>query len=217
VTTGPTRVLVVDDHAMFAAGVSRVLDAEDDIEVVGEVGDLASARRRLASEQVDVVLLDQRLPDGSGVDAIADLRALAPGARVVVLTGAADEATMVRAMENGCAGFLEKDRTIEDLVLAVRSAAAGEALVSPALLARLISRMHRGTPTVGADLTPREREVLELVAEGLGNAAIGQRLHLSVNTVRNHVASVLAKLGVHSKLEALSVAVREGLLPGGPR
>jgi DNA-binding NarL/FixJ family response regulator len=215
--TGPTRVLVVDDHSMFAAGVSQVLGAEDDIDVVAQVGDLASARRHLAVDPVDVVLLDQRLPDGNGVDALPELRSLAPAARVVVLTGAADEATMVRAMENGCAGFLEKDRTIEDLVLAVRSAAAGEAMVSPALLARLIARMHRGTPSVGADLTPREREVLSLVAEGLGNADIGRRLHVSVNTVRNHVANVLAKLGAHSKLEALSVAVREGLLPGGPR
>ncbi len=213
----PTRVLVVDDHRMFAAGVSQVLDAEDDIEVVGQVGDLASARRRLAVDEVDVVLLDQRLPDGSGVDAIPDLKAVAPTARIVVLTGAADETTMVRAMEHGCAGFLEKDRTVEDLVLAVRSAAAGEAMVSPALLARLISRMHHGTPGVGADLTPREREVLGLLAEGLGNAAIAARLHVSVNTVRNHVANLLAKLGVHSKLEALSVAVREGILSGGSR
>lgn len=212
----PTRVLVVDDHSMFASGVSQVLSAEDDLEVVGQVGDLASARRRLAVDEVDVVLLDQRLPDGSGVDAIPDLKQVAPGARIVVLTGAADETTMVRAMEHGCAGFLEKDRSVEDLVLAVRSAAAGEAMVSPALLARLIARMQQGPAGVGSDLTPREREVLGLVAEGLGNAAIGARLHVSVNTVRNHVANVLAKLGVHSKLEALSVAVREGLLPGRP-
>lgn len=210
------RVLVVDDHAMFSGGVANVLAAEDDIDVIGTAADLASARRRLAVEPVDVLLLDQRLPDGSGVEAIPELKRLAPATKIVVLTAAADDAVLVRAMENGCSGFLEKSRSVEELVASVRAAAAGEAMMSPALLARLINRMHRGSRGLGSDLTAREQEVLVLLAGGRSNAAIADSMHVSINTVRNHVANVLAKLGVHSKLEALSVAVREGLIPGNP-
>jgi DNA-binding NarL/FixJ family response regulator len=207
------RVLVVDDHEMFTSSVASVLAAEQGIDVVATASNLASARSALRSREIDVMLLDQHLPDGTGVGAITELKALSPTTKVVVLTGSADDETLVAAIEAGCSGFLEKSRSVQELVAAVRAAAAGEVLVSPALLSRLIGRLHRDDRGIGSDLTARELDVLGLLAEGLSNAAIAGRLFLSVNTVRNHVANVLAKLGVHSKLEALSVAVREGLLP----
>jgi DNA-binding NarL/FixJ family response regulator len=207
------RVLLVDDHVMFASSVAAALGIEPGIAVVGTAPDLATARSRLGSEPVDVVLLDQRLPDGDGVEAIPELKRLSPTSKVVMLTASTDDSTLLAAMENGCSGFVEKSRTVEELLDAVRGAAAGEAVLSPALLGRLMSRVQRGAePRLGADLTARELEVLGLVAEGLSNAAIAKRLWLSVNTVRNHVANLLGKLGVHSKLEALAVATREGLL-----
>ncbi|NHC12195.1 response regulator [Motilibacter deserti] len=207
------RVLVVDDHEMVASSVALVLEQEPDIEVVGIVGTLAAARERVALDPPDVVLLDHRLPDGRGVDEIPRVKQIAPSAKIVVVTAATDDATLVAATEAGCSGFLSKSGKVDDLVAAVRAASVGEVLVSPALLSRLLPRLHRVQRGLGSDLTPRELEVLVLIAEGLGNAAIGERLSVSVNTVRNHVANILAKLGVHSKLEALAVAVREGLLP----
>lgn len=208
----PVTVLVVDDHAMFAGSVAAVLGAEPDIDVVGTAKDLAGAFRALASTSVDVLLLDHRLPDGRGAAAVADLVAAAPATRVVVLTGDPDDASMLAAVEGGCAGFLDKNRSVDELVAAVRAAAAGEVLVSPALLGRLVHRLRTRRRDT---LTRRELEVLALIAEGCSNAVIAERLVVSVNTVRNHVASILGKLGAHSKLEALAVAVRDGLLPGG--
>ena len=213
---GPVvRVLVVDDHAMFASSVAALLGSEPGLEVVGTATDLATARSRLTADPVDVVLLDQRLPDGRGVDAIVELKRLSPATKIVMLTGAADDASLVTATAAGCAGFLEKSRSVEELVAAVRAAAASEVLLSPDLLARLIAGLQRKRQGLGSDLTAREIEVLGLLAKGLSNAAIAKALFLSVNTVRNHVANILAKLGAHSKLEALSVAVREGLLDHG--
>lgn len=217
------RVLVVDDHAMFASSVAAALEAEDDITVVATAPDLRAARAELGARSgdghgIDVVLLDQRLPDGDGVDAVAELKQISAATKIVMLTASTDDDTLLRAMEGGCSGFVEKSRTVDELVGAVRGAAAGEAVLAPALLARLMLRVQRRTEArVGTDLTARELEVLALVAEGLSNAAIAKRLWLSVNTVRNHVANLLGKLGVHSKLEALSVAVREGLLEDGVR
>lgn len=206
-------VLLVDDHEMFSQSVAGVLDAEDGIEVLGACRDLATAHARVAALRPDVLLLDQRLPDGLGVDHIGPLKQISPHTKVVVLTGAADDTVLLAATEAGCSGFLEKSRSVDELVSAVRAAAAGEVLVSPALLGRLLARMRRPEPQSRHSLTAREVEVLALVGEGLGNAVIAERLGLSVHTVRNHVANILAKLDVHSKLEALSLAVREGLLP----
>ena len=159
-----------------------------------------------------MVLLDHRLPDGLGVDAIPELKALRPDAKIVVLTAAAEDSMLVAATEAGCAGFILKTSPLDELVAAVRTAAAGEIMVSSDLLARLLGRLHHRHEEPAHDLTPREREILELIAEGLTNGTIGQRLFISVNTVRNHVQNILAKLDAHSKLEALSVAIRDGLI-----
>jgi len=184
---------------------------------VGTAPSLARARQKIVSEAPDVVLLDHRLPDGLGVDSIAELKSLRPSAKIVVLTAAAEDSMLVTATEAGCAGFLLKTSPLDELVVAVRTAAAGEIMVSSDLLARLLNRLHHRDDEREHVLTAREREILELIAEGLTNGAIAKRLFISVNTVRNHVQNVLAKLDAHSKLEALSIAIRNGLIdpPGG--
>ncbi len=206
------RLLIVDDHDMFADSLRVALSAEPDLSVVGTAATLAQARSMVVSTAPDVVLLDHRLPDGLGVDSIAELKTLRPDAKIVVLTAVAEDSMLVTATEAGCAGFILKTSPLDELVTAVRTAAAGEIMVSTELLARLLNRLHHQHQRPAHDLTGREREILELIAEGLTNGAIAKRLFISVNTVRNHVQSVLAKLDAHSKLEALSIAIREGLI-----
>lgn len=213
----PVRVLLVDDHEVLAASLAAVLDAEPDLTSVGIASTLAKARAMIPTAAPDVLLLDHRLPDGDGVAAMPELQALRPSMQVVVLTASAADHILVNALEAGAAGFLSKTRSLAEVTSAIRAAASGEAVISPEMLARLlprISRTQRGGPPRGNDLTQREREVLGLLADGLTNAAIAERLVVSVHTVRNHIANLSGKLGAHSKLEALSIAVREGLLPG---
>jgi DNA-binding NarL/FixJ family response regulator len=207
-------VLVVDDHEVLASSLAMVLDAEPDLKSVGVAGSLEKARSMIATTAPDVILLDHRLPDGDGVAAIGELRALRPSAQIVVLTASAADHVLVAAIEAGASGFVSKSRSLEELTAAVRAAATGEAVISPEMLARLLPRLQRNARTRHNDLTEREREVLALLADGLSNAAIAKRLFVSVHTVRNHIANLSAKLGAHSKLEALSIAVRDGLLPG---
>lgn len=212
----PTRVVVVDDHEVLASSLAAVLDLEPDIMMAGVAGTLAKARALVSTEQPDVLLLDHRMPDGDGVAAIRDFLALRPGLQVVVLTASGSDHVLVAAIEAGAAGFLSKTRSLAEVTSAVRAAARGEAVISPELLMRLLPRLQ-GRSTGGAPATPllteRERDVLGHLAQGLSNAAIAERLVVSVHTVRNHVANLSAKLGAHSKLEALAIAVREGLLP----
>ena len=206
------RVLIVDDHEVLASALAQALDAEPDIRAVGVAGSLERAAALIPTTTPDVLLLDHRLPDGDGADAVSALRALRPSMAVVILTASAAEHVMISAIEAGATGFLSKTRSLPEVTSAVRAAAAGEAVISPEMLARLLPRLNRSGRAGHEALTEREREVLGLVSEGLTNAAIAERLVVSVHTVRNHVANLSAKLGARSKLEALSVAVREGLL-----
>jgi DNA-binding NarL/FixJ family response regulator len=210
---GPIRVLIVDDHEVLASSLAMVLDAEGDISTAGVATTLEQARDLIVSLKPDVVLLDHRMPDGDGVAAIPALRSLLPSIGVVMLTASSADHVLLAAIEAGASGFLSKTRSIDEVTAAVRAVAAGESVISPELLARLLPRFGRGKTHTADDLTEREREVLALVAEGLSNAAIAERLVVSVHTVRNHIASLSGKLGAHSKLEALSIAVRRGLLP----
>jgi DNA-binding NarL/FixJ family response regulator len=210
------RILVVDDHQMFATSLALALEQESGLTVVGTAGSLGDARRQMLVEAPDVLLIDHRLPDGYGVQALPELKRLAPQMRIVLMSASVEDAALVQAIENGASGFLSKTATVEELVQAIRAAAAGEVLVSPALLARLLPRLSRDRLGVGTELTPREIEVLEVLAHGLSNSDIAAELGISVNTVRNHVQNILAKLSVHSKLEALALAVREGIIdPAG--
>jgi DNA-binding NarL/FixJ family response regulator len=206
-------VLLVDDHHLFTSSLKAVLEVEPDLVVVGTAGTIEAARAATASVAPDVILLDVRLPDGDGISAMDDLRSLRPSVQIVLLTASTSEALLVQAVEHGAAGFIAKTGTLDEVRTAVRAAAQGEAVISPALLARLLPRLARQPRHLGADLTAREQEMLALLAEGLSNSAIAERLTVSVFTVRNHVTNLSAKLGAHSKLEALAIAVREGLLP----
>ena len=211
--TSIIRVLIVDDHEVLASSLAKTLDTEPDLRSVGVAGSLKRAAELIRTSAPDVLLLDHRLPDGDGVAAIGRLRELRPSMAVIVLTASPSEHLMVAAVEAGVSGFLSKTRSLAEVTSAVRAAAVGEAVISPEMLARLLPRLG-GTGRVGAaTLTEREREILGLIAQGLSNAAIAERLFVSVNTVRNHVANLLAKLGARSKLEALSIAIRDGLLP----
>ena len=210
----PVRVLVVDDHQMFAASLAHALGSEPDVLVVGQATSLGEAQRLIGTTAPDVVLLDHRLPDGDGVGAISDLHAIRPAAKIVVLTATTSDRILVAAMEAGAAGFIAKTQRLDDVIDGVRAAAQGESVVSAKLLTRLLPRLHR-QGGASAELTDREREILDLLARGLSNADIGQQLTISVHTVRNHVANLSAKLGAHSKLEVLAIAVRRGLVDGG--
>ena len=206
------RVLVLDDHQMFAESVARMLGAEHDIEVVAVAGNVADAVRLVTSTDLDIAIVDFRLPDADGAEATRRIRAARPSVRVLMLTGMADDKMLMEAIEAGCSGLVTKDKALSELVQAVRLTSAGDAYLGPNLLAGLLPRLRSGHRPVGSDLTKREREVLNLIADGLSNQAIAEQLFLSVHTVRNHIQTVLTKLDAHSKLAAAAIAAREGLL-----
>ena len=206
----PIRVVIVDDHEMVAESLRRVLGAEDDIEVVALAGTAAEALAVAVAHAPDVILMDYLLPDGDGVAATARIREGMPDVKVILLTGGACHDVLSGALEVGCVGYMEKTSALDNLGSAIRAVASGEVLVS-APASRRSGLGTRGGAGHGG-LTDREREVLGLVAEGLTNSAIAERLNVSVHTVRSHVQRVLEKLPAHSKLEAVVVAGRRGLL-----
>ncbi|MFC4083820.1 response regulator transcription factor [Amycolatopsis samaneae] len=206
----PTRVLLVEDHAMVAEALTAAFAAYPEIELVGCAHSLAEAIPATARERPDVVLLDRRLPDGDGIDAIPVLRAESPGTRVLVFTGDANSAMAARILEARGAGLLLKSGLLGSLVESIRTVAGGEIVVQPELLADALAELagNSGAPV----LTARERQVLTRVAEGKGIDHIAGELELARNTVRNHVQRILTKTGTHSKLEAVAVARRAGLI-----
>lgn len=205
-------VVIVDDHIVFSAALARLFDDEPDILVMGAAATVAGGWALVEEHGPTVVLLDYELPDGDGVRLTAHIKSTHPDTQIVMLTGSADERIMVRAIKAGCSRFLTKDRAASEAADAVRSVARGETRIPPAVLSHLLPLHHRTTHVLGDDLTEREREVLELLAAGMSNRAIADRTFLSVNTIRNYVSSILTKLGCHSKLEAVAVAVRAGII-----
>ena len=208
----PIRVVICDDHQIVAEGLAALLAAQPGIEVVAVAGSVAGAVDATRRYGPDVVLMDYGLPDGDGAKATVAVKEVRPQAKVVMLTSFTDEETLIAAIEAGCSGFVTKHKPTSDLTVAVRLAADGEAVISPDMLALLLPRLSRTARGVGSDLTPRELEVLQLLSEGASKDVIGSRLFVSPNTVRNHIQSILSKLGTHSRLEAVAVATREGLL-----
>ncbi len=204
-------MVVVDDHRMFAESLARLL-AEEGLDVVGTAASAAEAVTLVERSRPDVALVDYYLPDLDGGQLARRLLAGGSPIQVVILTGDADDRVLLDAIDAGCSGFLTKDRAAAEVCEAVRAVVGGESLVSPAVLARLLPKLTRGEDRPPAGLTPRESELLVLMTHGLTNRAIGERMFLSTNTVRNYVQSVLTKLGAHSKLEAVSVAVRRGIV-----
>ena len=210
-----TTVLLVDDHPLFLDGVRAALSGEADIEVVGEAHDRRAALERATALRPDVVLMDLNLPDGSGIDATREILAVAPGTRVLVITMSADDDAVVAAMRAGARGYVVKGAGRADLLQAVRTVAGGGAVFSPAVAERLGAFFSGMAAQPGRELFPqlseREREVLDLVARGHDNRRIARELFLSEKTVRNHVSTVLGKLGAADRAEVISRARRAGL------
>jgi DNA-binding NarL/FixJ family response regulator len=215
------RVLLADDQALVRTGIRMIVDAQPDMRVVGEAGDGAEAIDRAHELAPDVVLLDVRMPHLDGLEALPRLVA-APGApRIIVLTTFDLDEYVFEALERGASGFLLKGAPADQLLAGIRAAAAGDALIDASVTRRLIARFVARRPAslpAGTDLeslTDREREVLELLARGLTNAEIADRLVVSGATVKTHVARVLAKLGLRDRVQAVILAYEAGLVTPG--
>jgi two-component system, NarL family, response regulator LiaR len=202
------RVLVVDDHAVVREGLRTFLSLQDGIEVVGEAGDGREAVAVAERERPDVVLMDLMMPRLDGVQAMRELRARVPRARVIVLTSFLDDDRLLPAIRAGAAGYLLKNVEPSELARAVRAADAGEALIDPAVAARLVDALADDDNRDEQPLTAREQEVLDLVARGYANKRIARELGIAEKTVKTHVSHVLAKLGVSDRTQAALYATR---------
>jgi len=206
------RVLLVDDHHLLTGSFAAVLAREPDIEVAGVAGSVAEAKSA-ARERLDVVLMDYRLPDGTGAEATRAIKARWPACRVVMLTAVSDDETILESIQAGADGYLTKDRAVEDVVGAVRQANAGETLLPQSVIMniaqRVVAARDRSVERRPIEaLTPREFEVLKALVEGRSTPEICEHLGIAPNTLRTHVQNVMNKLRVHSKLEAVAFAIR---------
>ncbi|WP_353951232.1 response regulator transcription factor [Knoellia sp. S7-12] len=206
------RILVVDDHRTFAELLSRALDAESDLECVGHAQDAKEALIEVARLDPDVVLMDVHLPDRDGISLTAELISTYPDLKVLILTAYASVADIQRAAAAGASGFLAKDGSLSDVLDGLQTARSGSLILPDGLMARLSGLGSKDETMQRWHLTPRELEVLRLLGHGLDPRAIAKELDVSLHTCRDHVKRVLAKLGVHSQLEAVVVATRTGLI-----
>ena len=220
VTREVTCVMLVDDHAVFRDMLALVFDREPGFEVVAQAGTVAEARAVLQEleKNVDVALVDIDMPDGQGTELLGDLRAKNPDGVALILTASEDREVHARAVERGAAGVLHKSVGLKEVTKSVRRVVAGETLLSPddvLEMLRIADRQreeNREAQRAIEQLTPREREVLQSLTEGLSDKEIAERLYVGSGTVRTHVVSILSKLGVHSRLQALVFAVRHGVV-----
>ncbi len=213
-----SRLLIVEDHASFRQTLAFVFDQQPDFEVVAQAGSLGEARRVMHGREADLGVIDLALPDGEGLELIEDLREANPLFAALVLTASLDRADHARSIEAGAAGVLHKSADVDEIMDATRRLAAGEPLFSPEELGEMLRLAGEGREEereararIG-QLTRREIQVLEALAEGLTNKEIAERLHMSVDTERTHMMNILNKLGVHSRLQALLFAARYGLV-----
>jgi DNA-binding NarL/FixJ family response regulator len=219
----PIRVLIADDHALFRRGLEMVLNEEDGIELIGRQASDGAEAVQIASETVpDVVLMDIRMPKTTGIEAARQIKEAAPNAKIVMLTISDEEEDLFEAIRAGASGYLLKDIPLDEVADAVRSVYDGQSLINPSMAGKLLTEFatlarrdaeeepakHAPAPK----LTEREMEVLRLVARGMNNRDIAKELFISENTVKNHVRNILEKLQIHSRMEAVMVAVREKLI-----
>jgi DNA-binding NarL/FixJ family response regulator len=202
------RVYLLDDHEVVRHGLRDLLEREGDIEVVGESGSAVDAEHRIPALRPDVAVLDARLPDGSGIDVCREIRSVDPSIQALILTSYEDDEALFAAIMAGAAGYVLKQIKGTDLVDAVRRVAGGQSLLDPAVTARVLERIRRGPdqPDELKGLTEQERRILALVAEGLTNREIAQRMFLAEKTIKNYVSSVLAKLGLERRTQAAVLA-----------
>ncbi len=203
-TATPIRIFLLDDHEIVRRGIADLLSAADDMEVVGEAGTAAEALRRIPAVRPDVALLDGRLPDGSGIDVCRDIRSSHPDIRCLILTSYDDDDALFAAVMAGASGYLLKEIRGSSLLDGIRQVRAGRSLLDPTVTERVMQRLRAGPQTDPrlAGLTEREREILDLIAEGLTNRQIGERLFLAEKTVKNYVSALLAKLGMQRRTQA---------------
>lgn len=221
----PIRTMIVDDHALFRRGLEMVLASEPDIELVGEASDGAEAVSKAGESLPDVVLMDIRMPKTSGIDACRGLKAVVPSAKIVMLTISDEEEDLFEAIRAGASGYLLKDIPLDEVADTVRAVYGGQSLINPSMAGKLLTEFAvlanreredgqdaRPEQVPAPKLTDREMQVLKLVARGMNNRDIAKELFISDNTVKNHVRNILEKLQIHSRMEAVMVAVREKLI-----
>jgi two-component system, NarL family, response regulator DevR len=204
------KVYLLDDHEIVREGLRALLEAAGDIEVVGESGSAVDAARRIPALRPDVAVLDNRLPDGSGIEVCRDVRALDPTIKALILTSYDDDEALFAAIMAGASGYVLKEIGKQDLVAAIRHVAGGRSLIDASLTERVLERVRNGHATAPelASLTDQELRLLELIAEGLTNRQIGERMSLAEKTVKNYVSTVLAKLGLERRTQAAVLASR---------
>jgi DNA-binding NarL/FixJ family response regulator len=223
VTDPPIRVLLVDDDDLMRAGLEAVLSSDPGVEVVGEAGNGRAAVERARALQPDLVLMDVRMPDLDGIAATREVLGTSPEVKVVILTTFEQDDYIFGALHAGASGFLLKRTSPEELLAAIHTVAAGDSLLSPSVTRTVIDRMaHQPTPEVGSgrrleELTPREREVLELVARGRSNGEIAAELVIEESTVKTHVKRILMKLRLRDRIQAVIFAYESGLTQPGPK
>jgi two-component system response regulator DevR len=204
------RVFLLDDHEIVRRGVRELLEANDDIEVVGEAATAGDGLARIPAAQPDVAVLDMRLPDGNGVEVCREIRSREPQVQCLILTSYSDDEALFDSIMAGAAGYLLKQIKGTDLVDAVRRVAAGQSLLDPQVTNRVLERLRKGPEEDErlARLTEQERKILDLIAEGLTNRQIAERMFLAEKTIKNYVSNVLAKLGMERRTEAAVFATR---------
>jgi DNA-binding NarL/FixJ family response regulator len=211
------RVVLVDDHDLFRTGLKNLLE-EQGVQVVGEAANGQVALRLVGELAPEVVVMDLNMPGLSGVETTRKLASIAPLTRVVVLTISAEDDDVMNAVMAGACGYLLKDSSIQDLIAGIRAAAAGEALISPQIAAKVLQRLRAQTANVDAaetirtELSDREIEVLKLIANGKDNAQIARELYISPKTVKNHISNILMKLQIENRIQAAVYAVRSGIV-----
>jgi DNA-binding NarL/FixJ family response regulator len=210
------RVFLIDDHELVRRGLKGLLEAEADIDVVGEAGTSESAIDRMKALQPDVALLDVRLPDGDGVSLCRDIRSVLPGTACLMLTAYSDDKALMGAIMAGAAGYVMKQTSGSELVGAVRTVAAGQSTLDAHTAQRVMERLRERTsgPDPVSALSRQEKRVLDLISEGLTNRQIAGRMFLSEKTVKNYVSSLLGKLGMQRRAQAAAFAARMAAAPG---
>jgi DNA-binding NarL/FixJ family response regulator len=206
------RLAIVDDHSVTAEGLARIFSAESDMELAGTAATIAQALTLIELQLPDVVLMDYSLPDGNGAEATEQILLRWPATKIIMLSGLEEPTVLTSAFEAGCVGFIGKARPWGEIVTAVRAASRGESVMRADELAGLLERLKRTTPANVQRLTPRELDILRSLAKGKSTDIIATDHFLSPHTVRNHVSTILSKLGAHSKLEAVAISVRDGTL-----